>query len=197
MKYMTPDLLAQFRSENDDGADAAAAEWDRRCEAYLSHLEIIGPSLSPGHHRLLRRYDFHDAKVTAALAADEVPHFSILIELDDPTKRTARRTWSFAIGSWAGCSRAWSGSKHEASVRDGGPFGWWLSDEFDVSTGDVPAMTHSILFTGGYEIRLTFFSMSCRRLDFLSLPADENGLGGPKVAGQWASLKELLRSGTS
>jgi len=196
MKYMTPDLLAQFRSENDDIADAAAAEWDRQCEAYIAHLKEVRPSLSPGARRLLRHYNFHDAKMTA-LAADDVPHFSIFVELDDPAEPDGKKNLELRYRLVGGPPQGFEVKKHEALVGDGRPFGWWLYDEFDVSTGDVPAMTHSILFTGGYEIRLTFFSVSCRRLDFLSLPADENGLGSPKVAGQWASLKELLRSGTS
>ena len=48
MKYMTPELLARFRSENDDIADAAAEEWDRQCEAYREHLKTIRASLSRG-----------------------------------------------------------------------------------------------------------------------------------------------------
>ncbi len=130
-----------------------------------------------------------------ALAADDVPHFSIFVELDGQAEPDGKKNLELRYRLVGGLLKGFEVKKHEALVGDGRPFGWWPYDEFDVSTGDVPAMTHSILFTGGYEIRLTLFSVSCRRLGFLSLPAAENGFGNPKLAGQLASLKELLRSG--
>ena len=84
--------------------------------------------------------------------------------------------------------------RHEALVGDGPPRGWWLYDEMDMSAGDVPVMTHSILLTGGYEIRLKFFSVCCRRLKILDLPADEEGALGSEVAGGRMPLKDALPS---
>jgi hypothetical protein len=54
-------------------------------------------------------------------------------------------------------------------------------------------MTHSVLLTGGYEVVLTFFTVSVRRLDYLTL-ADENGVINPKTAGQWHQLDKVIRS---
>jgi hypothetical protein len=82
-----------------------------------------------------------------------------------------------------GTAKGYEIQRHEALSGDGKPFGWWLYDELDVVKGDVPAMTHSILFTGGYELRLTFFAVSCRPLDFLSFPVEANGEIDPKGKG--------------
>ena len=50
-----------------------------------------------------------------------------------------------------------------ALVADGKPFGWWLYDEFDVvREGQITTLAHSILLTGGVELRVLFFG-SCLR----------------------------------
>lgn len=188
MKYMTPELLARFRSLDDSIAEAASAEWERRCEAYNEHLEEIRGSLSRGSRRLLR-YQFHDAKVRT-MAADEVPHFSFFISLPDPTERGGRKHLELRYRLVGGIGKGYERLQHKELEGDGKPFGWWLYDEFDLSEGSVPAMTHSILFTGGQEIRLTFFSVSCRRLDFFSLPTNDEGVVDPKVVGEWIPLKD-------
>jgi hypothetical protein len=86
---LTPDLLARFRSLNDDIAEAASAEWERQCQAYNQHLKEIRPHLSRGARRLLRSFPFHDAKVLA-LAADDAPHFSLFLELNEPAEKKKR-----------------------------------------------------------------------------------------------------------
>ena len=84
--------------------------------------------------------------------------------------------------------------RHEALAGDGPPRVWWLYDEMDMSAGDVPVMTHSILLTGGYEVRLKFFGVRCRRLKILDLPSDEEGALGSEVAGGRMPLKDALPS---
>jgi len=81
MKYFTPDLLARFRSLDDAVAEAASVEWQHQCEAYTKHLKEIRLDLSSGARRVLRRYQFHDAKVLT-IASDDVPHFSFFLEID-------------------------------------------------------------------------------------------------------------------
>jgi hypothetical protein len=82
MKYMTPDLIARFRSEDDAVAEPAVEEWERRGEAYRTRLAAIAPTVPPGVRRLLR-YPLHDARVLA-IAADDAPSFSIFLELAGP-----------------------------------------------------------------------------------------------------------------
>src|SRR5260370_40555945 len=82
MKYMTPELIVRFRSEDDAVAEPAVEEWERRGEAYHSRLAEIAPALPPGVRPLLR-YPLHDARVLA-IAADDAPSFSIFLELAGP-----------------------------------------------------------------------------------------------------------------
>jgi hypothetical protein len=189
MKYLTPDLLARFRSLDDSVAEAASAEWQRQCEAYNKHLKEIRTDLSPGVRRLLRRHQFHDAKVLT-MASDEVPHFSFFLEMNEPTEEGGKKRLELRYRLVGGVGKGYEMVEHNVLAGDGKPFGWWLYDEFDVNKGDVPAMTHSILFTGGGEIRLTFYSVNCRRLDFFSHPTDEQGVVDSKLAGGWTPLKK-------
>ena len=192
MKYMTPELLSRFRSLDDSVAEAASAEWERQCEAYLQRLKETRTNLSPATRRLLR-YQFHDAKVLT-MAADEVPHFSIFIELTDPAEREGKKRLELRYRLVGGAGKGYEWLQHKELAGDGRPFGWWLYDELELSEGNGPAMTHSILFTGGQEIRLTFFSVSCRRLDFFSLPTNDEGVIDPKVAGKWTPLKNRVET---
>ena len=165
MKYMTPDLIARFRSENDDVAEPAAEEWERRCEAYRTHWKAIREELPKSVRRLLARCSLHDARVLA-VAAEEKPYFSIFLDLEspaDPRDKRLELRYRLAGGVRKGLRLV----KHPALAGDGKPLAWWLYDEFDVSEGPVPVFTHSILLTGGYEFQLTFFALSCRRLNFL------------------------------
>jgi hypothetical protein len=182
VKYFTPELLARYRSTDDAIADAASDEWERACEAYAENLKSIRPGLSSAVRRLLRRFSLHDAKVLA-MAADEVPHFSIFLELENP-KGKADRHLELRYRLVGGAKKGYEWVRHPMLAGDGKPFGWWMYDEMDVSDGPVPAMTHSILFTGGEELRLTFFSLSCRRLDFLFPPTTAEGLANLEAAGR-------------
>jgi hypothetical protein len=190
MKYMTPDLLARFRSPDDDVADAADSEWERQAKAYTQHLREIRKDLTGGVRRLLR-YNLHDAKVLT-MAVDEVPHFSLFLELDEPGEPDGKKRLELRYRLVSSVKKSLSITRHEALIGDGKPLAWWLYDEIDMLQGEVPALTHSILLTGGYEIRLTFFGVSIRKLDFFSLPSHEAGEADPKIAGQWKSLRDAI-----
>jgi hypothetical protein len=187
MKFLTPDLITRFRSEDDAVAEPAALEWERQGEAYRRHLKAIRAALSPGARSLLKRYYLHDAKVLA-LTIDETPHFSIFLELDAPAEPDGKKRLELRYRLVGGARRGYDLAIHPALAGDGAPLGWWLYDEMDVTAGDVPAMTHNILFTGGYEVRLTFFAVSCRRLDFVSLPRDGEGAADVQRIERWARL---------
>jgi hypothetical protein len=192
MKYMTPELLARVRSLDDSVAEAARDEWQERCEVYNRRLKEIRGEFSSGVRRLMR-FNFHDAKVKG-MAGDEAPHFSLFLELSDPSQPSGKKDLEIRYRLVGGMGTGFEVLRHRELREDGAPFRWWLYDELDISDGKIRAMTHSILFSGGWEIRLTFYSVSCRRLDFLSLPMDEESIIDPKVAGKWASLKDALRS---
>lgn len=166
MKYMTADLLARCRSEDDAVAEAAAEQWDLACEAYNEHVERISSDLPSGARKLLRKFSLHDAKVLTA-AVDESPHFSIFLETEapaDPKDRYLELRYRLAGGLKNGLRV----TMHKALESDGRPLRRWLYDEFDLFSPETAvAYVHSILFSGGCELQLTFSSLAVRRLRFL------------------------------
>ena len=175
MKFFPPDLIARTRSDDDAVADDASVEWDRQCKAYNQHLQAIRPRLSRGARRLLRNRHLHDAKVLT-IAVDEVPRCSLFLQLDDPDTPAGKKFHELRYRLVGGPGRGLEWLRHKELAGDGKPLGMWLYDEMDVVEGNYNLMTHSILLTGGWEVRLTFVGVTSRRLDFLSLPTDEEGV---------------------
>jgi hypothetical protein len=189
MKYMTPELLARIRSEDDTISEAAADEWDQRGEEYRAHLQQLqlGRDLPRGVRRLLKVDTLHDAKVLS-LAADEGNGLSISLELPheaNPGKKHLELLYKLAGGPSKGIDFI----RHPSLNGDGNPLGWWLYDEVGVTDGPVEAFTHSILFTGGWELRLTFFTLAWRRLEFLLLPTTSEGVVDPKEVERWETAR--------
>jgi hypothetical protein len=192
MKYMTPELLARVRSDDDAVAEAAAEEWERRGEEYRTRLTEIGSRTRlPGcvRSKLLKRDYLHDAKVLT-MAADTGNRFSIFLELAgvlDPAHKHIELQYRLVGGPGKGREFL----EHPALAGDGRPLGWWLYDELDVTDGQVEAFTHSILFTGGWEMQLTFFAFQWKRLDFLFPPTNSEGVADPMEA---ESLRRMRRA---
>jgi hypothetical protein len=168
MKYMTPDLLARFRSEDDAVAEAAAQIWETNCVAYNEHLDRIRPELPRGVRGLLRRYCLHDAKVLT-MTVDEASYFSIFLELPALSKKDARPrdAWLELRYSLAAAPQM---KLHKSLPGDGKPLQWWLYDEFDRVGDDVRTFTHCILLTGGYELVLPFHNLVCRPIRQIIIP---------------------------
>jgi len=181
MKYMTPELLARFRSDNDDIAEAAAEEWERRGEEYRKHLEEIRcrTDLPRGLRRLIKRDVLHDAKVLTLAVDDGGKRFSFFLELARQTGKEDNRV-ELEYRLVGGLGQGFRLLRHEILKGDGKDFGWWLYDEIDVTKGQIEAYTHSILLTGGWEVQLTFYSLALRRLNFLLLPTNSEGVVDPK-----------------
>jgi hypothetical protein len=58
-------------------------------------------------------------------------------------------------------------SKHPSLAGAGKAFGWWLYDEIDLAKrGRRPTVAHSILFTGGHEVRVTFTTVTASHVRF-------------------------------
>jgi hypothetical protein len=173
MKYMTPELLAHSQSRDDDEAETAMAEWEAAADKYKKRLETIKSRFKPSVKSLLRHYTLHDAKVLA-IAVDETPIYSILLELDTPDKHGKYIELEYRlIGSFEVSIEP---TRHPILKGHGKPFGKWLYDEFDVLQLVLPDKTkvdvfeHSILFSGGFEVRLLFSNLYFRRIRKLLLP---------------------------
>jgi hypothetical protein len=156
VKYMTPELLARFRSDDDRVADAAAEEWDRAGEAYRDHLTLIMPNLPPAAQWLSSpTFCLHDARVLATWADAERPVVGIDVELDHPRGKVFRLVYSLMHPFIKELS-------HPTLVRDGPPGEYWLYDEFDVIQDEpYPTLRHSILLTGSRELQLYFKALDC------------------------------------
>jgi hypothetical protein len=172
MRFITPDLLVRFGSPDDRVANRASKDWEGAHAAYVSHLAEIGPVLPKHLRRLLKRFYLHDAKVLT-ITLDVVPYFSLFLELEKPARSEDRfLELRYRLVGPKGIQF----KSHPELSGDGKALGWWQYDEVDVrQTPDgVSLFTHSILFTGGYELQLTFFSFTYRRLPFVHSTARDD-----------------------
>jgi hypothetical protein len=148
MKFFTPDLLFRFGSEDDATADAANEEWERANDKYLQRLQKIRHLLPRGARSLLRNHCLHDARVVMLGVPEGHRVISLLLELDTPRDQGLLLRYDL--------QKPPALLKHAELAEIGTPLEW-LYDEFDVAKPvQRPVFTHSILFTGGRELRLTF-----------------------------------------
>lgn len=165
MNYFTPSLLLRFGSTDDDVADAAQDEWEKANQKYLKHLEAIRPRLPRGARSLLRNFCLHDARLLAlGLGADHL-QLSFVLELDPPRDRGILLTYDL--------SRRPELLTHPELSEPGTPLEW-LYDEFDLARRKAqPTALHSILFTGGRELCLTFRTLWVLAFDKVLAPSSQ------------------------
>jgi hypothetical protein len=168
MKYMTPDLLGRLQDENT--VDATSEEWDKALAAYKKRLLSIRKKLPPGARTLSRRYDPHDAEVLVAAINKEHPVAVILLRLDEPGNRIILLDYHLLKKPEV--------VKHPSLGEFGRPWQKWLYDEFDtVEENGVNYFSHSILLSGGQELKLSFLDMDCKPIEvMLSASGVEHGL---------------------
>ncbi len=167
---MTPELLARFRSPDEAVAEEAAEEWERRGEAYRAYLARVEDALPAAVRELLARYWLHDAKVLT-IAKDERSYFSLFLELENP-RDPADRYLELRYRLPNGDGKGWEAEVHKELEGDGKPLAWWLYDEIERIEGASDGYGHSILLTGGWEIRIRFSALECIRLNFVAAPAE-------------------------
>jgi hypothetical protein len=162
MKYFTPDLLAECRSLNPDVAEAAAIQWQRRVRAYRKRLLEIQDRLPLGVRQLLRFTTLHDASLLTLNLAKVRGRRNLFLSFQLP-----------GGDRQAGVQLRYDGFKglrvrfHEPNVS-GDAVLFALYDEFDVSADDT--FTHSILMTGGVEIRIRFSRLLLTRFTRVVAP---------------------------
>jgi hypothetical protein len=182
MKYMTPDLLTRSRSLDEDVAEDARTRWEEGGVQYKAHLKAIWASLPKSVRHLWRRFNLHDAKILT-MALDQAPHFSIILQLDNP-RSPLDQLIELKYRLVGGVASGFTLRRHPALAGDGKPLQWWLYDEIDVqSQNQISLFVHSILLTGGYELELRFFDLGIRRLrrffsPSLDLPEEVGGERG-------------------
>ncbi len=176
MKYFTPDLLAECRSLNPDVAEAAAAKWQERAGAYRERLRQIRRRLPLGARRLLRHITLHDAYLLTIHFAEVRGRrqFFLSFQLAGGDGRTGVQLL------YDGVDRL-EAALHEPNLS-GDTDLFALYDEFDVSADG--ALTHSILMTGGVEIRVRFANLVITRFSRVVAP----GRGQSNIKAELAAM---------
>jgi hypothetical protein len=191
MRFFTPDRLSRFGSGDGQLAQAAQEELERRTEEYLRTLQEIESKLPPRFRDLLEQFYLHDARVISQ------PGFVVtdLESLEHSSRVGMPSAWSHSYIQGAQerrissfwlplqldtppreilvlhyrCVLVENAVVHE-SLNEECPYLEWQHDEVDlVQSGECTEFSHSILFTGGLELRLRF-----KDFDFATLrPMEE------------------------
>ena len=82
MRFFHSELLAKYRSRDDDIADAAAKKWDSAAAAYQTRLRVIKSRLPLGIRRFLSNFTLHDARILAATSSKHLSLFTMLMQLE-------------------------------------------------------------------------------------------------------------------
>jgi|GEM_PF-6825260 len=134
MRYFTPELLARSRSLDDDEAEAAAAEWEKKITAYNVRLKKIRRHLPLGARQLLKHVSLHDAQfLTLNRAGSEL--FLTFRLPGNAHKQAGGVELRYTL---AGQSNL---VLHEPQASANGPVARWvLYDEFDEARGPRKGM---------------------------------------------------------
>jgi hypothetical protein len=157
MKYMNPDLIIRSRSENEDVADEACVQWEQAIKAYNSRIETVRPQLTESIRQFLDTICLHDAHFVRVVLSPGQRKLSLLLEEHGHENGPNRSKFvlTYYILSAPKIVR------HPGQLTvDEADWRWVLYDEIDLYQTDlIRAYTHSLLFTGGWELQLLFSDM--------------------------------------
>jgi hypothetical protein len=170
--------LTLSRSSDPDTAEAAALKWQRRADAYRKRLQAIGHSMPASVRTLVRRATLHDASLLSINQARAGGHRQIFLSFRLPEAASTP-----GLQLRYDLVRPVKIVFHEGEAREGTPL-FVLYDEFDLSARD--AYTHSVLLSGGVEMRVKFTQLLMTHFTQVLAP----GLDTSDIAG----LTELAAS---
>lgn len=162
MKYFKPELLARFRSSDDDVADAAAKEWDDAAAAYQARFKSIQDGLPQSVRRLCAKVTLHDARFLGAAIGKEEPFFGLLIQLEGRGEQPGE-VLQLNYDTVSGPKGGVHVRTHSEVTENSRKGVWILYDEFD-QDAEHPFFTHMLLLSDGREIEVRFNKLSVRRL---------------------------------
>lgn len=167
MKYLTPQLLAECRVADDDVAEQAAARWEKALAAYQARLADIRAELPTGARRLLKQVSLHDAQWLTIQTAEGPRGKELFL-----TFRLAGGGGGKAAGGvelrYRLCGRSAVALQRESGNGVAVPF--VLYDEFDLDARrGKKVFTHSLLLTGGLELRIRFSKLRLQRFGKIAL----------------------------
>lgn len=157
MKYFTPELFVRTNSPNEDEAEAASAEWERRLQRARKHFNRIKPQLPESVRKFCEECCLHDADVfgPARLSVQTLPwgfqDVVIVVQNSNTLFPEHRSTLTFL--QYAVTAEPTVETPVRSQVfRPGQPV--WLYDEVDIL--EPSRFSHSILLSDGRVVRLQF-----------------------------------------
>jgi hypothetical protein len=174
MQYLTPELLARFRSPDDDVAEDAAREWDQAIANYNAELRAIRSFLPMGVRALLARWSLHDATILSIALARRKPRLSLVIQLEGSRGRPGEvLELQYSLARTAR-NPGFSLIDHAGHGKDRQDKARIQYDEFRKVVEDpVEVFSHSLLLKGFYELQIWFTDMQVRQLQRVIFPSLE------------------------
>jgi len=161
MKYMTPELLARYQSEDADTALQAYEQWEQAGERYRAELSVVRRQLPESAVELMDRFRLHDARVLWAGIGDGALAIVLLLDGEEGGLQI-----EYDLAAPAAVTP-------HPEIAEDCPVEW-LYDEWGLTDGDGGgSFVHSILFTDGAELRLVFRNLRWRhfpRSMFVGVP---------------------------
>jgi hypothetical protein len=181
MRYLTPELLARYRSSDDAVAEVAAGQWDQAAADYNAELQAIRPFLPAGVRALLTHYALHDARILGITEARRRPRFSLLVQLEGIPARPGKALELRYLLARNAKDPGFSLLNHGGPENGSQVRGRIQYDEFS-KVADEPGVvfSHSLLLQGGYELQIRFTELHVRQLQRVILPSVEHI--GPAMA---------------
>lgn len=147
MNYFTRERYLALQERGDDAMDSADAAWDEAVERYDTYLQTIRPEMLESVRELLDGFSLHDARVLSMGRRGDT--FVISLQLDAPPNELLTITYTLAAAPEI--------KQNLFPWATAGATPDWLYEEIElIRDKERSHFVHSILFSNGWEARLTF-----------------------------------------
>src|SRR6516165_7257057 len=145
MKYFTPDLLARFKSADEDVFAEAHEEWDQAIRRYHRRLAKIKGTLPEGVRRFRAEHlCLHDAQVLRM--GRQGDSFIMVLETEPPEQQLVVLT--FTVDEEPQIDRSVLPGREDSS------FVTWLYEEWDLDRRNRGGF--EVLLSNGWSVKLRF-----------------------------------------
>ena len=166
MKYFTPELYARLQLPGRDDMNAADAAWDHAVDQYEEQLQRVRPHVGESVRRYLDGCYLHDA--TLLSMAKQGSNFLMTLRLDAPPHDLILLT--FANVSEPNLNKQALPRELQAQPTR------YLFNEVDLVSRNGPArLEESILFSNGWELRISYSDVQVSLAQPVYPAGDSNG----------------------
>ena len=166
MKYFTADLLSHYGADDPAIYNPAMEAWEQACERYASYIESIKVHMTPGLRHIEESYSLHDAKIQAM--GKQGRAFVITLQLDNPPHSLVTFTFSLLDEPVINTSAL------PPELCSTGHVIEWQYDELELVPGEPPSWSWALLFSNGWEVKLSFADVQVQELQAV-IPVPGNG----------------------